>query len=106
MEAETKMADAIEIFRSVINATSDFNEHFPSSSNVSISHQKRDGAVDGENTTANTNDGSWDLADALKRSLYPKVGLVVPLLYLSQLTSPRKRATNHQYRRELLSFIS
>jgi len=103
MDAETKMADAIEIFRRVINGTSDFKEHFPS--NVPVLHQKSDGAITGEMTIADTDDRSWDLADGLKRSLYPKVGLV-SLLHLSQLISPSGRATNHQYRRGSLSFFS
>ena len=83
MEAETKIADAIEISRKEIDATSDFRGLFPS--NLPVLHQQSDApAVTEEMTTASTNGGSWDLAlaDALKRSLYPKVGLV-SLLYLS-----------------------
>ena len=76
MEAETKIADAIEISRKEIDATSDFREHFPS--NLPVLHQQSDAVVTEEMTTASTNGGSWDLAlaDALKRNLYPKVGLV------------------------------
>jgi len=103
MEAEAKMADAIEIIRRVINGTSDFKEHLPS--DVPVLHQKRDRAVTSEMTTADTDDRSWDLADGLKRSLYPKVG-PVSLFHLSQLIPPSERATNHQCRRGSLSFFS
>ena len=103
MEAEVKIADAIEIIRRVINVTSDFKGHLPS--DVPVLHQKMDGAVTGEMTTADTDDRSWDIADRVEMSLYPKVGFV-SLLHLSQLISPSERIMNHQYQRGSLSFFS
>ena len=78
MEAETKIADAIEISRKEVDATSDFREHFPSNIPQAVLHQQNDAVVTEEMTAESTNGVSWDLAlaDALKRNLYPKVGLV------------------------------